>query len=281
MKICNSFGFNLVDDTLSNSFQFLESDSLSVPDSILGDSSLILADTLFQTTVKHEPKIGGDAIDRIQNISFGNDWIVLVILFALFLLASVKFMFGKYLSKVTESIFSFHTANSHFLEKNINMIKGSAMVNIFFVVNISLFIVSILIFKSIPFVQEHGFKTFILVLIAVSLLYLGKAFVVRFLGYVFDKNNESREYVFTILLYNKNLSLFLFPIVLALPFVQFYAVKWLMYIGVVIALVFFVLRIVRGMQILLRKHVSIFYMILYLCALEIVPLLMLYKLFIK
>jgi len=272
----NKTGFK---DALTKEMTLVQSaDSISKDSVLLVNDSIKSTDTIQQIVVQEEPKYGGKAFSRFQNIGFGNDWLVGVILFSLFLLASVKFLFGKYLSKLVESIFNSHTANNLFLEKNINMIKGSAILNLLFVVNISLFAVNILNHSSISSDQDCGFKEFSLIFMAVLLLYLGKVVVIRSLGYVFKGNNEGKEYVFTTFLYNKNLGLFLFPVIIALPFVQTYAVRWLMYIGVFMIFFFFILRIARGLKILFRKHVSIFYMILYLCALEIFPLLMIYKL---
>ncbi|WP_372640836.1 DUF4271 domain-containing protein [Ancylomarina sp.] len=269
----------MIKDSLTNEMSLVQrADSISRDSSLIVKDSIIGSDTLQQVVVQQEPKYGGKEISRYQNIGFGNDWLVGVILFSLFLLASVKFLFGRYLSKLVESVFNSHTANNLFLEKNINMVKGSAIINLLFVVNISLFVVSIINHNLISSAQEYGFKEFILIFIVILLLYLGKVVVIRSLGYVFKGSNESKEYVFTTFLYNKNLGLFLFPVIIALPFVQAHAVVWLMYIGVFMIFFFFILRIARGLKILLRKHVSIFYMILYLCALEIFPLLMIYKL---
>lgn len=264
-------------DSLNNKQKFLSTDSIS-RDSIFVTNDTIVADTLHQAEVKQEPRFGGDSIARFKNIGLGNDWFVGVILFSLFLLASVRFLFGKYLSKLVESIFNFHTANNLFLEKNINIIKASIVLNILFVVNISLFTINVINSSSVSSSQVYGFREFVFLSIAIFFLYLGKIIVIRGLGYVFKGTNESKEYLFTTFIYNKNLGLFLFPVIIALPFVQSFAVEWLMYIGVFMIIFFYVLRISRGLKILFRKHVSIFYMILYLCALEIFPLLMIYKL---
>ena len=267
---------------------FNSNHNLMASDSTLADSSLFpgqslipLADSSQQIIEMERPRFGGEEISRFENMSFNNDWVVGVIFFSLFLLASVKFLFSKYLPKLVESMFNSHTANNLFLEKNINMIKGSVMINLLFIINISLFAISILDYFDFP--NDHGsdFKLFAIVFLAVLLLYIGKSVVIRSLGYVFKGNNESKEYLFTIFLYNKNLGLFLFPIIIALPFVQSHAVVWLINIGLLMIFFFFSLRIARGLRILLRKHVSIFYMILYLCALEIFPLLMIYKLLVK
>jgi len=265
-------------DSLSVGSTLLKSDSIVSDSSLFVKDSLAIADSSRQAFIQHAPKYGGKEISRYQNIGLGNDWLVGIILFSLFLLASAKFLFGKYLSKLVESVFNSHTANNLFLEKNINMVKGSMIVNLLFVVNISLFAVNVLKYVSSGTGLDSGFKEFALIFLAVFLLYVGKSIVIRSLGYIFKGKNECKEYLFTVFLYNKNLGLFLFPVIIALPFVQSHAVQWLVNIGFFMIFFFFVLRIARGLKILLRKHVSIFYMILYLCALEILPLLMIYKL---
>jgi len=271
-------GTLMLKDSLSAESALYESDSIINDSSLLVKDSLALADSTRQAFIQHAPKYEGKEIARFQNIGLGNDWLVGVILFSLFLLASAKFLFGKYLSKLVESIFNSHTANNLFLEKNINMVKGSMIVNLLFVVNISLFAVNILNYVSLSSGLDNGFKEFALIFLAILLLYVGKSIVIRSLGYVFKGKNECKEYLFTVFLYNKNLGLFLFPVIIALPFVRPQAMEWLVNIGLFMVFFFFILRIARGLKILLRKHVSIFYMILYLCALEIFPLLMIYKL---
>jgi len=257
-------------------------------DSTLRDSSLFpgvslmpVADSSQKIIEVEQARYGGEEISRFENIGFSNDWVVGVIFFALFLLASVKFLFSKYLAKLVDSMFNSHTANNLYLEKNINMIKGSVVINLLFVINISLFAISILDYFAYPKNQSSDFKQFAIIFLAILFLYIGKSVVIRGLGYIFKGKNESKEYLFTVFLYNKNLGLFLFPIIIALPFVQAHAVIWLINIGLLMVFFFFILRIVRGLKILLRKHVSIFYMILYLCALEIFPLLMIYKLLVR
>ncbi|MRT92115.1 DUF4271 domain-containing protein [Ancylomarina sp. 16SWW S1-10-2] len=269
---------SISDDSINGKHEYIGSES-TVGDSMFTINNAIFnTDTLHQVEVKQEPRFGGNAISRFQNIGFGNDWFVGVILFSLFLLASVRFLFGKYLSKLVESIFNFHTANNLFLERNINIIKASSTINVLFVVNISLFVINVMNHNSRIFNQQYGFKEFIFLLVGVCCLYIGKVIVIRSLGYIFKGDNESKEYLFTTFLYNKNIGLFLFPVIIAMPFVQSFAVVWLMYIGGFMISFFYVLRLLRGLKILFRKHVSIFYMILYLCALEIFPLLMIYKL---
>jgi hypothetical protein len=54
---------------------------------------------------------------------------------------------------------------------------------------------------------------------------------------------------------------------------------YFIYLGMALLIAAYLLRFFRGIKILMNKDVLIFYLILYLCTLEILPLLLGYKLF--
>ena len=64
---------------------------------------------------------------------------------------------------------------------------------------------------------------------------------------------------------------------LAIFFVKSFAVIPLLKIVIFGAILLMIVKIIRWIEILITHRVSILYMILYLCALEIMPLLVLYK----
>jgi hypothetical protein len=206
------------------------------------------------------------------------DWMVGVGLFVLIMIAIIRFSFNKYLIRLVDSILNYQTSNNLFLEKNLRNIRGSIFLNALFFLNISFFAVLYYNFSSINTGKASSFLTFVYTLAGFLLLYFGKFIVVRIIGYIFDGVKESKEYLHTVFIYNKNLGIFLLPVTLSVPFIADFAIYFLLIIGLIIAIVFYLLRLIRGVKILFRKHVSIFYMILYLCALEILPLLVIYKL---
>lgn len=67
------------------------------------------------------------------------------------------------------------------------------------------------------------------------------------------------------------------PFVIAIFFVKSFAVIPLLKIVIFGAILLMIVKIIRWIEILITHRVSILYMILYLCALEIMPLLVLYK----
>ena len=77
--------------------------------------------------------------------------------------------------------------------------------------------------------------------------------------------------------YNILSGLLISPFVIAIFFVKSFAVIPLLKIVIFGAILLMIVKIIRWIEILITHRVSILYMILYLCALEIMPLLVLYK----
>ena len=69
----------------------------------------------------------------------------------------------------------------------------------------------------------------------------------------------------------------LLPIISILPYVPDSIAPWVFYAGFFVIILLYILRIFRGLQISFKNRLSIFYLILYLCALEIMPTLILFK----
>ncbi|MFA8433874.1 MAG: DUF4271 domain-containing protein [Marinifilaceae bacterium] len=209
-----------------------------------------------------------------------SDWIVGILLFSILLMAVIKFSYGKFLSKVIDSIFNHQVASNLFNEKNIKNLRGAIIMNLIFFINAAIFIVESLNYYSIAPIQGQGIHLFLLCFLGIVGLFLIKLVGFGIIGQVSKCTRESKEYIHNVFLYNKNLGVFLFPVIVGIPFIAPYAVPVLIKAGISIAAFFYMLRLFRGLKILFKKHVSIFYMILYLCALEILPLLMVYKLFV-
>ncbi len=240
------------------------------------DSTLIF-DCLPSITKNYTaPALPGEKGKQIA--SYNSDWMVGVLLFAFILMAIVRFSFSKFLFRVLDSIINYQTSSNLFLEKNMRNLRGSMFLNLLFYVNFSLFIVQYLVY-ILSLNQDHNNIAFFLYcFVGLVSLYHIKFLFIRFIGYVFNGIKESKEYLFTISIYNKNLGVILLPITFSVPYIAQHAAPLLLQAGLTLTLIFYVFRLFRGVKILFRQHVPIFYLILYLCALEILPLLMIYKL---
>lgn len=101
--------------------------------------------------------------------------------------------------------------------------------------------------------------------------------IVRLLGWTFNAKNTADEVIVNLWTYHIIIGLLISPFVISIFFVQNFAVVPLLKIVVFSLTLLMIVKIIRWIEILFAHRVSILYMILYLCALEIMPLLVLYK----
>ena len=118
------------------------------------------------------------------------------------------------------------------------------------------------------------------------ILYLFAAFIFyhffllglfKLLGWTFNARNTAAEAIVNLWTYHIMTGLLVAPFVIALFFVKSYAIVPLLNVVIFSLILFQVVKFIRWLEILFAHRVLILYMILYLCALEVMPLLILYK----
>jgi hypothetical protein len=205
-------------------------------------------------------------------------WLPFVIVGSLFLFAWVKLLYQKFLSQVIISLVDYQVSVRMFRERNVLFKNMSFTLFVVFSINTSIFILYFLQHFRVVFSTIQPFVLFIILNFALVLLYSVKATISRLLGHIFLVRDEFDEYVYNLNLFNKGVGMFLFPVVVAYPFIFERWQPYLLWFGAIVLGALFLLFLVRGFQIILRKEVSMFYLILYLCAVEILPVLLLVKL---
>ncbi len=123
-----------------------------------------------------------------------------------------------------------------------------------------------------------GIGDFLGISLFVMLLFILKIIVTRFLGFVFDLQRIVREYVSILYLSYFNAALVFLPIVLVLSLVPHNYTVWIIPITLFIVFGLFAFRFAKTASNLLTNHrFSKFYLFMYLCCLEIAPVLILVK----
>jgi hypothetical protein len=111
--------------------------------------------------------------------------------------------------------------------------------------------------------------------------YLVKIITTKMLGNIFEVKEASSEYVYNILLFNKTIGLILFPVCLLLAYARQIPPEILIWTGIVSWCLILVYRLLRVILIgAANSNVSFFYIILYLCTLEIIPFVVILKVFV-
>ncbi len=232
------------------------------------------SEILLQAEVSGKPTI----ILPERNIANNSpDWAIGIFLVVFALFAVVRLFFEKYLSQLLLSSVNYAASLRMFRERSVSLTHASTHLDIIFYLVFSLLSYQILEMANVHWFVS-GFYTYLLILLSVVAFLNLKKMSYFLQGSISENLQESQEFIFNMNLYNRILGLFLLPICLVIAFTPLESPAVVGVVGVAAVLASYVLLILRGIKILLRKHFSIFYLILYLCTLEILPLLFIYKL---
>ena len=133
---------------------------------------------------------------------------------------------------------------------------------------------------GVAFAAEDGFewRTAAVVCLVLLLFQAAVSLLVVFLGWVFNAPRCASEACLANCAGNAVTALLLSPLMLSLFFVRESSVPLLFSVILIFLFLCLILKWIRLCGILFEFKVSVFYMILYLCTLEITPLLVAYKL---
>jgi len=207
------------------------------------------------------------ALDRID---YSNNWLTLVFLFALLLLVALKTI-------NQEKLFGYSSA---FFRKGFIVKKTEERASLFTVFNTVLLCFAAIIYAvfislmTAVFLEiAVGFTVFMTVLCCVFVYLI--LFLVLDVGLakLFEAEHETSYLFSTKTAYQYTISLLLFPVLIIINYSNL-SISVLLFVFMLLFLLSLLLLFVNNKNLILNK---LFYFILYLCALEIAPLLIIYK----
>ena len=198
----------------------------------------------------------------------------------LFFLAFIKVTFPKYFSNIFQLIFQSPVRQKQTREQLQQNNLASLFSNVLFIGNASIF-VSLLAVKN-GWVDISLYTCIAYSALGFTGLYLFKYLFLWFSGWLFGQTEAIGNYSFIVFLTNKVMGVFLIPAILLLAFSPA-AVQDLAYNGaIIIIIILFIYRYLVSFSIIRASlKVSAFHFFLYLCAVEVLPLLLIYKLLLK
>jgi len=205
------------------------------------------------------------------------DWMLGVFLLLTLFFIWIRIFYGKFFSTLGGALTSYQMAAKLFREKNVLQRRVSIVLDFIYLVVLSVFIFELASHFSMPETRLSSFNLFMLFLNFVMLYALLRVFVLRGTGYLFLNHSLFSEYIHNTFIVNKGTGIALFPVVIIAHYIDPKLAQAVLVLGIVIFTGAFILKVIRAYQIIMRKDVFLFYMILYLCTLEILPLLLGYK----
>ena len=237
-----------------------------------------ISESIFKGHSLHPDSLRPDL--NVQNNQYWISWLLLLC-YAIYVWIKVKH--DKNLGQLLRAFVSARAVNQFEREEYGNTNRVSLALSAIFLVVASLFVFRLNEnygwIKTVPYME---WVTYMKILGIVLTAYGIKILTIKLLGTIFEKEEDASEQVFNTFLFNKVLGLILFPVVVcsvflnAIPSFYFSCIA-----GVLVVLVFLykMARIMAGGTV--GKQISKFYLFLYLCTLEILPLVVTIKLFIS
>ena len=211
----------------------------------------------------------------------GHDWITFVLVASLLLIGWTRIFYKKYFISLVQSFHFYNYASTLFWGKNSLTQRASVLLNLnFFMIGGMIAFQSLNQFLHNP----EGISPIQVWLLFTAFLvawYSWNYLMTKFTGFVFLRQRVFSEYLHNYNLYRKMAGIALFPIAVVVQFIQEpYRPYFLIAGGIIFGLIFLV-HIIRGFQVFAKENVSIFYLFLYLCALEFLPIVLVFELFIR
>jgi hypothetical protein len=212
----------------------------------------------------------------VPNTPVSTDWITGIFIFCLLILATVQVTVPRRLQQVFRSVALPYYVNQ--LEREGNLLSERFSIALLFVYITSL---TLLLYKlstillpadALPF---KGWVLYALIFAACIVLSLLKTSIISFSGVVFKTSKVVHEYLINNMIFSIVTGIILFPAVIISLYINNPFYVW---IACSIFSILLVYRFVRSFIIgLSNLKYSVFYLFLYLCTLEILPLLLLFK----
>lgn len=197
-----------------------------------------------------------------------------------FILAFIRVAFPRYFKNLFNSFFQTSLRLKQTREQLLQDNLASLLSNLLFVLSTSLYAALVIRFQQWAPVGFWWLALYGAALLA--LVYLGKYLFLRFAGWIFNSKEAAAGYIFIVFLVNKVIGILLVPFLLIVAFAAVpVAGVALTVSAVLIGLLFLYRYMVSFTTIRSNLKVNALHFFLYLCAGELLPLLLIYKVLIN
>ncbi len=207
------------------------------------------------------------------------NWEIGVIIISVLIIGWTRLFFRNIISNFVNAALSYQSSFNLFIDSNILTKWVSVLLDVLFYINISFFLFKLLEHYSIGVFKLNGFSVFMICLAFTLFVYFIKWFIHKLLGATFLISKYVSEYLFQIFLFNKMTGIILLPFIIGYSFIPIEIKPIILKIFLILIILIYIIRIFRGLIISINNKLSVFYIILYLCTLEFLPILIFCKLY--
>jgi hypothetical protein len=208
-------------------------------------------------------------------------WQVIILVIAVLLLGMTKAFSNNRYRLGLKALVNYGVAQEITREEQVFFHRSNVLLTVSQILTLSLFVYQIKRMILNVTNEPEGFNSFLVIVLGIVIVYLVKYIFSKLLLFIFNDTTISAEYIFNVSLYNNLLGVLLIPILCVNYFTTFSFQPLLIYIVVPLGLLVFLFRLIRLFLIGRARGVLYVYIFLYICTLEILPLVVLYRIFVR
>lgn len=195
----------------------------------------------------------------------------------LFYFGFIRVVFMKYLDNLNTLFLRVTMRQQQIRDQVLQSPLPSLMLNILFIISTGLFLSFVADYYNIV----PGMNRWLLLLYCCLLLtaiYMGKFILLKMIGWMFNIRMATDTYIFIVFLVNKMMGIYLLPALLFMAFAKPPFLTVLITLTYVFIIILFIYRFIIAYRPVRNEiKLSRFHFFVYLCAFEIAPLLLIYK----
>lgn len=234
-----------------------------------------------EITTKLQPKSTEQILfNPIKNKVIIEGWQTILLLITFFLLGLTKAFANNRFKQSIRALINYGVAQEINREEKVFFHRGNILTTIIYLITSSLFIYHLKQVINTNVLDEDNLFFFTLIFSTIIFTYSVKFLFSKVLFFVFNQTSLSSEYIFNVSLYNNLLGILLIPILSIIYFTTIHFNIAVLYLFIPTSAIVFLMRLLRLIVIGNSKGISFLYIFLYICTLEILPLVVMYRIFI-
>ena len=231
---------------------------------------------IFETPVHPFLQMKTGQINFMLHSRFIPDWAIILLIAVLIILAVIRTMSGKYLWSLFQSAFNNQTASRMYRERISSRNLTFFLLEVLYYAVLAIFLYHFII-TTHNNINSPGFNLYLTTIAFIIVYVNAKKILYHLSGHLFRCKEEISEYLFYKTSGNHITGLFLLFPAFSLFFSSGLLFNTLLITGLIIIIIPSIINTFRGVLIVAKKDFSIYYLILYLCTLEILPLFIVWK----
>lgn len=232
---------------------------------------------VFLTKINTQNHIEKPLIIKEKHINTSN-WTILPLILGMILLVFILTIYRKYLALIIENVTYQITKSKTFTDKNVHFQRFAFILDLIFIISLSLIadrIIQLFGIYSPP--EKYQYLIFVIFCAFLIALRLFRGLTFKIIEIFTNKNKFFHDLINSSTLYTRTLGILLLPMVFLISYSTGFIASLFIYLSIFIVMIMLIMRIISMLKVFILSGLSIFYFILYLCALEIAPLLVIWK----